>query len=72
MEVSPEKGPGGFRRERQQTQNELLLLLCPRKKYQGTFIDTYNVPGTTLSDYLTESALQKYYYLHLMDEETVV
>lgn len=44
----------------------------PQKKYQGTFIDTYNVLGTTLSDYLTESALQKYYYLHLMDEETVV
>lgn len=35
-------------------------------------LNTYNMAGTMLSDYLSESTLQMYYYLHLMEEETEV
>lgn len=71
MEVSREKGPGEFRRERQQTQNELLLFLCPRKNMKEHLLKL-TMCLAPCCDYLTESALQMYYYLHLMDEETVV
>lgn len=32
----------------------------------------YNMPGTMLSDYLTECTLQMHYYLHSTEEETEV
>lgn len=35
-------------------------------------LNTYNMAGMMLSDYLSESTLQMYYYLHLMEEETEV
>lgn len=35
-------------------------------------LSAYNMPGTMLSDYLTESTLQMYYYLHSTEEETEV
>lgn len=71
MEVSREKGPGEFRRERQQTQNELFLFLCPRKNMKEHLLKL-TMCLAPCCDSLTESALQMYYYLHLMDEETVV
>lgn len=37
-----------------------------------SLLNTYNMAGTMLSDYLSESTLQMYYYLHLMEEETEV
>lgn len=35
-------------------------------------LNTYNMAGMMLSDSLSESTLQMYYYLHLMEEETEV
>lgn len=35
-------------------------------------LNTYNMAGTMLHDYLSESILQMYYYLYLMEEETEV